>query len=427
MSPDNFALSEAKVQDNTLGPEGPAHKALVITSNSNITLEGIGYIQKYARAGLPVIFSGGGPSVYATQDGSTNSAVKRAIRTLKQSKNVYSVSAGQVARKLQSLRLKPRVGVQTNGTWYTTWREDAQNAMDHAFVFCDTNASSGVVSITSNKTPYFLNPWTGEQTPVLTYQRKDGQVIIPLNLAGNQTAIFGFTDTGKSPKVHITKGSSAVLGVGTPKSDAILHVAASRTTQKITLSSGKQVTLPTGIHSPIQLANWTLVAEHWEAPQNISNAATIAAKHNTTHHLPSLLSWAQIEGLKNASGIGYYSTSFTWPLTGKSDLADGAYLVLPPIKHAARIYLNGHQLPPLDLSAPRADLGQYLRNGRNQVTVVVPTTMWNYIRSIFGQIRNAGVEPLLNSVSPVTPPRSDNGLIGGVKLVPYVNVSIEVY
>jgi hypothetical protein len=299
--------------------------------------------------------------------------------------------------------------------------------MDHAFVFCDTNASSGVVSITSTKTPYFLNPWTGEQNPVLNYQRTAGQVIIPLDLAGNQTVIIGLTDIGRSPTVHITKGSSAVLGIGATRSNAVLQVAASPTIQKITLSSGKQVTLPTGIHSPIQLANWTLVTEHWEAPQNISDAATVAAKHNTTHHLPSLLSWTQIDGLKNASGLGYYTTSFTWPLTGNSDLADGAYLILPPIKHAARLYLNEHPLPPLDLSAPRADLGQYIRNGRNQVTIVVPTTMWNYVRSILNQIMNAGAEPLLSSISSVSPPRSENGLVGEVKLVPYVNVSIGPY
>jgi hypothetical protein len=64
----------------------------------------------------------------------------------------------------------------------------------------------------------------------------------------------------------------------------------------MTLSSGeKKDNLPTRIHRSTKLANWILVAEHWEAPQNISAAATVAAKHNTTHQLPSLLSSTAVE------------------------------------------------------------------------------------------------------------------------------------
>lgn len=44
LSPDNFALPEAEVQNGRLGPNGPAHKAMVITSNSNLTHEGVKYI-----------------------------------------------------------------------------------------------------------------------------------------------------------------------------------------------------------------------------------------------------------------------------------------------------------------------------------------------------------------------------------------------
>lgn len=43
--------------------------------------------------------------------------------------------------------MKPRAGIQTNGTWYSIWHEDNQTGMDHAFIFCDTNASTGTVDI----------------------------------------------------------------------------------------------------------------------------------------------------------------------------------------------------------------------------------------------------------------------------------------
>jgi hypothetical protein len=372
-----------------------------------------------------VILSGGDPGVYATSDSKEQVTIDKAISLLKQSKNVYSVAAGQVAKKLDSLGLSPRVGVQTNGTWYTTWREDTVHHMDHAFVFCDTNASTGSISILSTKTPFLLDPWTGDRKPILNYHRKDDRVVIPLSLAGNETMIIGF-DNESGPKVHLTQTSSAVIGGdSTSNGDIVLHISASTQSKPLSLSNGKYIKVPTGVASATKLSNWTLTAEHWEAPQNMSDASIIADKHNTTHPLSSLISWAQIEGLKNASGLGYYSTTFSWPPPKSSGKADGACLVLPPIKHAARLFVNGHKLPPLDLAAPRADIAPYLRVGRNQVTVVVPTTMWNYIRSILGDIKNSDTSPLLSIVSPTLPPRSDNGLIGEVKLVPYVKLRLE--
>lgn len=425
LSPDNFALPEATIKNNQLGPKGPKYKAIIITSNSNLTLEGAQYLRKYARAGFPVILSGGDPGVYATRDNTEQATVEKAISALKQSKNVYSVAAGQVAKKLHALGLSPRVGVQTNGTWYTTWREDTVHSMDHAFIFSDTNASTGSVTVLSAKTPFLLDPWTGDEKPLLNYQHKDDKTIIPLSLAGNQTVIIGFRDESE-PKLHVTQSSSVVLGGDTTSNgDIVLQVSASTQSKSLGLSDGKSVILPTGVASATTLSNWTLVAEHWEAPQNISDASIIASKHNTTHHLSSLISWTQIEGLKNASGLGYYSTNFSWPPSKTSGKAEGGYLIFPPIKHAARLYINGRQLPPLDLAAPRADITSYLRTGQNEVTVVVPTTMWNYIRSIFGELKNSDTGPLLGTVSPTLPPRSDNGLIGKVDLVPYVRLSLE--
>jgi hypothetical protein len=387
------------------------------------------YIQKYARAGLPVILSGGDPGVYTTHDSRDTPAIKQAIQALKQSRNVYSVSTGKVAAKLQTLGIKPQVALQTDGTWYSTWREDVQNGMDHAFVFCDGNASTGTVSIASSKTPIFLDPWTGQKKPVLEYTRHGNQVIIPLSLAANQTVVIGFIEGAPKPVQHATQLPSSVLGYDySQESGFELYVSASKDRQSLILSNGKSVSISgTNVSEPSKLSNWTLTAEHWEAPSNISDVDTVAAKHNTTHDLSSLVSWTEIEALRNVSGLGYYSTSISWPPTGHRS-ADGAYLILPPISHAARIYVNGQKVPPIDFSAPRVDLGQYLKKGSNQITVVVPTTMWNYIRSIAGEIETADVplQLLMSAVGYTTLPSvTDNGLIGTVTLVPYVKVHLE--
>ncbi|KAJ5676031.1 hypothetical protein N7462_008928 [Penicillium macrosclerotiorum] len=425
LSPDNFALPQAKVQNGILGPDGPAYKAMVITSNSNLTLESVRYIQKYARSGLPIILSGGDPGVYSTHDDSNTPVVQKAIQNLKKSRNVYSVSEGAVASKLQSLGLEPQVAVQTNGTWYSTWREDAQHAMDHAFVFCDGPGSTGTVEIASTKTPFFMDPWTGQQKPVLNYIRHGNRVSIPLSLAANQTVVIAFTNSDNGSVEHIAQMPTSILGYDVSQDGGLtLHVSASKSSQSLVLSNGTRVRLPaTNIAAATTLSSWTLTAEHWEAPSNISDVTIVARKHNTTHHLSSLVSWTQIGGLKNASGLGYYSTSISWPPV--SGTADGAYLVLPAISHAARVYVNGQKVPPVDLAAPRVDLSSYLKRGANEISVVVPTTMWNYIRSIIGQIESSGipVQSVLTAVEGELPPISDNGLVGTVSLIPYISCS----
>lgn len=73
-------------------------------------------------------------------------------------KHVYTVSAGGVANKLASLNVLPYVKVKTNGTWYTTWREDEINHVFYCFVFNNAgNFTVGTLNVASLGIPYALN------------------------------------------------------------------------------------------------------------------------------------------------------------------------------------------------------------------------------------------------------------------------------
>jgi hypothetical protein len=124
--------------------------------------------------------------------------------------------------------------------------------------------------------------------------------------------------------------------------------------------------------------------------------------------------------------LGYYSTSFQWPPTneGKGRPADGAYIVFPSILHAIQVSINGHRIPPLDYTDARADISKYLKKGKNDVLAVVPTTMWNYIRSILSDIRDQGHLPGLLTMGLPVPGILENGLIEEVSIIPFVNVRI---
>lgn len=178
------------------------------------------------------------------------------------------------------------------------------------------------------------------------------------------------------------------------------------------------------VNPAFELNSWQLIAEHWEAPNNMSSAAVIAEKHNTTHHLPVLQSWLGVPELVNVSGLGYYSTEFIWPPANGS--AEGAYMHFGRILNTIRVQVNGIRVLPLDLQDPKVDIGPYLVHGKNEVSVVVPTVMWNYLRSIYRELRMAGSPPLLSASGlPLVPP-IDNGLLGPVVVIPYILVGVTL-
>lgn len=93
--------------------------------------------------------------------------------------------------------------------------------------------------------------------------------------------------------------------------------------------------------------------------------------HNYT--LNELIPWYNISGLQNTSGIGQYTTQFTWLSTN----AAGAYLDLGFIFNTARLWINDHWTGPINVFDPVVDIGPHLVNGTNQVKVEVSSTLRN--------------------------------------------------
>ncbi|KAL1617257.1 hypothetical protein SLS56_011061 [Neofusicoccum ribis] len=435
LTADNLHLPQARVEGQKLAPDGPQYKGIVLPDSSNLTLEAVSVLKSFAEAGLPIVISGSVHGYYHSGDGSGEAAVQSAISDLLKTERVYSAESQDLPQILSSIGLDPQIRAETNATLYTTWREDVIEGIDYAFLFCDGSSCRGSFHISSTKRPYFLDPWDGQRTPVLKYSLVNNKTVLPLNLRGNETIIVAFAGEGLEdvlePTFHATETPSNLIGYRYENENKLnIQLGPPTSAQpRITLSTGKSIPLGNlSSHlSTIQLRNWTLTAEHWDAPPNINDASATAAKHNTTHALPSLTSWTSIPGLENASGVGRYATSFHWPPPGG---ADGARIRFSHVLHAVTVRVNGHRLPPLDCSAPEADVGPHLVAGVNEVVVVVPTTMWNYLRSIFSRLVHVGEAPLLGVLARFEggelPPRTENGLVGMVELRPYVSCVVEV-
>ncbi|CAI6091447.1 unnamed protein product [Clonostachys chloroleuca] len=380
-------MDAAYAADGTLAPEGPAWQALLVESSQNLTIDAAKKLKTWAEAGLPVILSGGMPGFYPFANG-TIGDYTRELSSL-------SDSLTGVAQQLSADHIAPLVGVKTNGRWYTTWSEAGD--VSYTLVYCDLVGSTGEVLVATSEMPYFCN-------------------------ARGLTAIIAFSDKLQeelpTPRRHVLSIPSNVLDVKySPSAGLNLHVGWSDTIGAVCLSDDEKI--------PLEL---DLGTQHWEAPADLSDDQIVAVKRNTTHHLRELASWDKIPELVNVSGVGYYNTTFSWPPTngrvrsGVSTL--GAYLNVGRVTHALKIIINGQQLPPVDFFKAEADITPYLQNGEaNEVMVVVPTTMWNYLRGILPDLRAAGSTPFpaLSGV-PLLP--MDAGLLGPVTVVPYENMKV---
>lgn len=416
LSPENLQMSEATVSGGLLASDGPAYKAFIIRETDLLTTDRVNMLAKFANQGLPIIFYGGIPSQIASSTGLAQA--QATLKNITSLPNVHRATIGSLATAIDSIGIQPLTKVSANGTWYTYWRENSSEDSSHALVYNDGNYSEGEISFASTRRPFFFDAWTGEQTPVLEYKVSSGYTTIPLRLAASQSVIIRFVNTGpdEEPSVHVTSAPGFILKFSSSNSSGLVAKVPNSATGEITTSDGKNHSIYTkNATSQFALKDWTLIAEKWGPPADLFDIDTVAIKVNTTHTLPELLSWPEIEGLANTSGVGYYSTTFQW-----NDTSDSAFIDFGRAVDTLRVRINGHELPPLDYTWAKADISEYLVKGQNSVEAVVATTMINGLVPIWNELRTSGSPPQI----PDWTQQDEAGLVGTVVVVPYYAVVI---
>lgn len=427
LNPDNMYLPSAVVKSQILAPDKQAFKALIIRANDSMTVEGVQKIVEYANEGLPIVISGGIPNYLAGFNASGVAYMKEALSSITTLENVHMVPYQELSSVISSLGITPLTKVSADRIWYTYWRTDDEKARDYVFVYNDAfgvrfggGSSQGTVEFQSTGVPYLYDAWTGTQTPVLNYTRSNSSITIFFELAGNQSAIVAFHNNETAQGTVVTSTSPDVLSIeqGANSSGLTVHVGPGSGGASCQTSDGRVHQLPSPSAGIMTLDNWTLTVEHWDPPSDIYDIETVASKTNTTHPLSNLTSWGQIAGanLENVSGRGYYTTSFTWTPSAN---VSGALIDLGVIVHTVRVAINGHVLPPLDVTWAKADIGQYLVQGENEVEVVTTTTLINRIIPIWRELETSGLPAILPA-----PATQDYGLLFDVKLIPYRAVSL---
>lgn len=278
-----------------------------------------------------------------------------------------------------------------------------------------------------------MDAWTGDITPVLAYSVGNGYTTIPFTLMPEQTNIVFFAKKALKqvpvPLSHVISGSSNVLGYSWSKAGGLIAKVGScaSANKSLVLSTGKRVSLNAASSSARALTNWTLIAEKWLPQDDLYDLEPQANKTNSTHHIPGpvLPSWASISSLANSSGIGYYTTSFSWSPSSSS--TTGAYISAPPVIQGMTGFLNGQPLPVFDYANPRLDISNFLVRGENQLVLKASTTLFNSLLPIYDMLQTAHPPPipLLDILAPLgLATQQPSGIIGEVMLIPYTMVKV---
>jgi hypothetical protein len=396
-----------------------------VRGSDSLTVPGAQKIAEFAREGLPVIFYDGMPSYFASYNDSGADYVKKTLDGIQNLQNVHHVAANTLADAVSSLGIEPLTKIQADGTWFTYWRRDDAKSEDYIFLYNDTpwpNPTSavytqGTVEFQATGQPYLFDAWTGEQSPILNYTQTKSTTTIFFQLAANQAIIVAFKNK-EQPGYHAVSASRQVLAVTGSGKDLEAHVGYTESScaGRVITSDGKRHRVPPASAKPFELKSWTLTVVHWDPPSDLSNIDPVAVKHNTTHKLDGLTSWQNIDGLQQVSGQGYYQSSFDW----EAHESSGAIISFGFIVHTVRVTLNGHTIPPLDISNPTADITKYLVKGTNQIEVVVSTTMANGMAPVWDDLRVSGGPPSGLFGAPTKPSGTDNyGLLNPVVVTPY--------
>lgn len=377
-------LDSSVVSDGVLCADGASYKAVVVNNMEAIPLEGAQRLLSYAQAGLPILFVGQQPGK-AMSETVTDEQIQAIVAEI-----LATGSATVVADQDAALAQLRTDGITPNAE-YTQYNLRTVNRVDSdgtSYYFVFNNSSEDVavpVSFTGSGIPYSLNAWTGEIAPVAQYTTDSKTVSTVINLGAGETTILAITkDTTNfpaAPELHITStDAKAMYQNGKP---AIRSDESGSYTS--VLSDGTTVTSELTVAEPVAIESAALSIESWgpDAEANKINP-TISKKTMIEVGETSLDTWsnlavsqdkldaAGVSAMKEVSGIGTYTMKVT---LGQMD---GAVLSLTHGKDMITdITVNRHALGNLDQTVPRYDVGAYLQEGENIITVSIATTMNN--------------------------------------------------
>ncbi|KAF0324101.1 secreted protein [Colletotrichum asianum] len=302
LGPASFFSSNAIVgEGGVLAPDGPAYKALIFANQTKLTPEMAAQTKAFAEAGLPIFVIGRTDFQSVGVDGAA-SVPEMMAQALAMESVAVLASGEELPAALAALDIRPRVAFSQDDAvekWYTFSRstEDAQIA----FLYNDGgNATATNISFLdmAGRTPCTFDAWTGTVSPLLQYTIEENNIVVPVTLAANQTAILVFSNptsasgdkNGTSilphpPSTHITSISGPLKAlVYTATQDVNTTTATNNTritahlapgTATVSLATGQTLIFTaTQLPEVTELDAWNITVNDWRSEDNVFSMET---------------------------------------------------------------------------------------------------------------------------------------------------------
>jgi hypothetical protein len=381
--------------------EGPAYRALILNEQQALRVTTAHAILAHARQGLPVVIIGAPPHRGAgLQD--ADSEVIHAMTELEELANVgHAATEAGVSATLRRLGVQAAAAFPEPLPLLTTRRRTATSDCWYVFNLSDAPVSAPVTFATAGE-PAMLDLWNGTVEPLGQYRVLDDGVEVPIALPPLGDTVLAFQ---RGEARHHAESSDAEQIVVEGRSLVVRDTRGGRRT--VHLGDGRTVDVELGEPGASQqLDEWRLRVEE-VLPSG-------RAVHEVT--LDALEDWRLIDALKDASGIGRYTTSVALPEAAVAP-DRGIFLDVGDVKGSMRVSVNGTRITQQIVPGGRWAIEHLLGPGENEIAIEVATTLRNRVVAVA-----ADDDPRYAAVKSL--PTLPSGLLGPVRLISFGKASL---
>jgi alpha-L-rhamnosidase len=383
-----------------LYPKGPAYRAVVIDERW-VPGATAAALDRASSRGMRVVVVGSPPrrangaEKATAQDGRVRAAFRRIMR---RDTTRHVGAQGGVLEALRDLELRPAAAWSRALPVYSQHREVGETDLFYLWNSA-YRATRFTGSFRAVGSPSRLDLWTGAIEPVAAYRSAGSRIRVPLVLGPGETTVLAFRRE-RASRAHVTSASAGEVVL---RGDDVEVRSREGGTSTLRLSNGSTRKIPVPrVPGPIALTDWRL------------HVAAVGPEGMTEHDvaLDRLGDWRAITQISTESGTGTYTTRVRLP-DGWTDADRGTLLDLGRMKGAVQVYVNDRLATPDIRPREPIDISRLLREGGNDVRVVLTTTLKNKAMSALPVILKS------RFAFPSQPGTQTYGLLGPVRLVPY--------
>ncbi|KAJ0363558.1 hypothetical protein COL26b_012904 [Colletotrichum chrysophilum] len=283
LGPASFSSSNTIVgEGGVLAPDGPAYKALIFANQTKLTPEMAAQTKAFAEAGLPIFVIGRTDFQSVGVDGAASVSEMMAQALAMESVAVLA-SAEELPAALAALNIRPRYTIEENN------------------------------------------------------------IVVPVTLAANQTAILVFSNQTSTSALVYTATQDVNTTTATNSTRITAHLAPGTAT--VSLVTG-QTLIFTASQLPevTELDAWNITVNDWRSEDDVFSMETAITPHRFLDS--RLASWKDMDpvNLGNTSGTADYVTTFRTPFSSVEKQRLGAHLHLGTITDATLLWVNGDRV-----------------------------------------------------------------------------------